>query len=95
MHYYGSGADLHIVANTDAAQHLRAGPDYYPVAKRRMPLTFFISGAAERNTLVNQAVIANLRSLANYDALTMIDEETPPDLRAGMNLDARQETRDL
>ncbi len=52
-------------------------------------------GAAKRHALIDRAVIANFRRFTNHHAHAVIDEYTPPERRAGMDLDAGQETREL
>jgi hypothetical protein len=46
--------------------------------------------AAERDPLIDDAVIADLRRLADYDAETVVDKDTPANFCARVNFDARQ-----
>ena len=50
-----------------------------------------VAGTAERDALVKQHVVADLRGLADHHARAVIDEEAAADGRAGMDLDAREE----
>src|SRR3546814_19240390 len=52
-------------------------------------------GAAERDALIDRDIVADLGGLADHDAETMIDEEVPADLRARMDVDRGQETRQV
>ena len=60
-----------------------------------MALAVLLAGAAQRDALVQQHVVADLRGLADHHAHAVIDEEAAADARAGMNLDARQSARKL
>jgi hypothetical protein len=61
-----------------------------------MPLGALLElGAAERDALVDGAVVADLRRLADDDTHAVVDEDTPADLRAGVDLDAGEETRQM
>ena len=53
-----------------------------------MTLAGLVAGAAERDALVEHAVVAHDGSLANNDAHGVVDKEALADLRGGMNLDA-------
>jgi hypothetical protein len=45
--------------------------------------------------VVERAVVADLGRLADDDAHAVVDEKAPADARAGMNLDAGQEPRQI
>jgi hypothetical protein len=79
----------------DVAQDLGSGAHDNVVAEGGMTFAFFLAGAAQRDTLVNQAVVADLGSLADDNTHAMVDEEPAADCRAGMDLDSRKETADL
>ena len=57
--------------------------------------SFFQAGAAERDALIDEHVVANLGGLADDDAHAVVDEQAPPDFCAGMNLDSGEQTRKL
>src|SRR3984957_12320808 len=65
------------------------------ILERRMPFSFFEAGAAERDALVDEHVVADFDGLAEHHAHPMIDEQAPADCRAGMNLDASEPSRQL
>lgn len=60
-----------------------------------MPLAVREARAAQRYALVNRAAVADLRRFTDDHAHAVIDEHGFSDLRAGMNLDARQKANDL
>src|SRR5262249_36484732 len=49
-------------------------------------------GAAQGNALIKRHIVSQLGRLADHDAHSVVDEHAPPDLGAGMNLDAGQQT---
>ena len=53
------------------------------------------AGAAERHALVDRAVVPDLDGLADDDAHAVVDEESAPDGRTRMDLDAGQKARDV
>jgi hypothetical protein len=57
----------------------------------RMPLAVAERRAAEDDTLVQEAVVAHLRRLADDDAHPVVDHDPAPDLGTRMDLDARHE----
>src|SRR5580704_14302335 len=65
------------------------------ILERRMPLLFLGAGAAERDALVDENVVTDFGRLAHYDSHAVIDEQSPPDFRAGMNFDTRDKSREL
>ena len=84
----GVAADLHVVTDGDVSQYLGAASNGYVVAQRGVALACLIAGAAQGDALVERAVIANDRGLANNDAHGMVDEEVLADMCGGVNLDA-------
>ncbi len=60
-----------------------------------MPFAMFVPGAAQRHTLIERHITPHDRRLADHHPGAMIDEHPPPDLRSGMNLNPRQQTRNL
>src|SRR5579863_4483172 len=95
MHHHRASAYLHVIPDVDVAKDLCARPHHYAIAQRGMALAPLAAGTAQRDTLVKQHVVADLRSLADHHARAVIDEETPPDRGARMNLDSLKETADL
>jgi len=73
----------------------RARADHDLVFDRRMALLFLQAGAAQRNALVHQDVVADLGRLTDHNAHPVIDEETPANRSARMNFDSGDEARNL
>src|SRR6185312_12947093 len=59
MHYDRAGADLHVIANPNAAEHLGAAPDHHVVADGRVALAALVARTAESDALKNQNIVAN------------------------------------
>src|SRR5579872_4587085 len=90
-----SSADFDVVADDDVAEHLGSGADDDAVAEGGMALAFFAAGAAERDALIEQNVVPDFGGLADYDARTVVDEETAADGSAGMDLDSGEKAAEL
>ena len=60
-----------------------------------MALASLLAGAAQRHALVEHHVVADLGRLADDDAHAVVDEEALADLRAGVNLDAGDQTAEV
>ena len=56
--------------------------------KGGMAFLFFKCGAAQHNTFINQAVVADLGGLSNHHTHSMVDKESPADLCARMDFDS-------
>ena len=88
-------ADFDVVADADVAEHLGARAHGDVVAERWVAFAGLVAGAAERDALVEHAVVAHNGSLADDDAHGVVDKEMLADLCRGMNLDAGDMTGDL
>ena len=88
-------ADLDVVANVDVAKHLGARAHRDIVAQGGVALAGFVAGTAERDALVEHAVVAHNGGLADNDAHGVVDKEMFADLCSGMNLDAGDVAGDL
>ena len=62
-------SDANPFSQGDVAQNLRPGPDYDVAAYRRVAFALFVSGPPERDALVDQNIVADLRRLANHDPM--------------------------
>ena len=58
-----------------------------------MPFTLFIAGPANRNSLVEQYIVADFGCLPDDDAKPVINEKALADCRSGMDLDGRDDAR--
>ena len=90
-----TGADAAVLANSDVAENFRAAADHHAVFDRGMPLAVLLAGASESHALIESHIVADDRGLADHDAHAVIDEQAAPNLRAGMNFDSGQQTRNL
>src|SRR5690554_6002524 len=59
-----------------------------------MALAFLPTGSAQSHAVVERAIIADLGGLADNHAHAMVDEKTPADTRAGVDLDAGEPARE-
>ena len=69
--------------------------DHDVVAERRVALAAVLARAAERDALIEQAVVADLRGLADDDAGAVVDDEPSADLGGRVDLNARPPPRKL
>lgn len=95
MHHYAARADLHMMADADVAQDRRARADHHSVSDGGVPFTGILAGTAQRHTLIDQHVVADLAGLPDDHAHAMIDEEATPNGGAGVDLNAGQAARKL
>src|SRR5258706_4287721 len=91
----GIGSDARPVTDCYRAQNLGAGPQHHPIAQRGMALAFIPRCAAERDAVVNSAVVADFSGFADHNANAMIDEKAAPDLRSGMDLNTGKEAAEM
>src|SRR5437879_13259099 len=85
-HQHRAGAHAAMTANCHRSQYRRAAEDRHRILDRRVAFDRLRRGAAERNSLVERHVIANLARLADHHAHAVIDKKAPADFRSGMNL---------
>ena len=88
-------ADLDVVADADVAEHLGARAHGDVVAQGGVAFAGLVAGTAERDALIEHAVVAHNGGLADDDAHGMVDKEVLANLRGGMNLDAGDVAGDL
>src|SRR6185312_573710 len=93
----GIRPDLRALPDLDRAEDLRAGADDDARTDSRVPLSGD-SGrrvrTAQRDVLVDRDVVADFRGFAD-DAEAVIEEGPLPDPGAGMDVDRRQEAREM
>ncbi len=90
-----SGGDLRVVSDAERTEDLRACADHHVVAEGRVALADVRAGTAERDALINRAVVSDLGGLSDHDARAVVDEQSFSDGRTGVDLDARQKFGDL
>ena len=88
-------ADLDVVANVDVAKHLGARAHRDIVAQGGVAFAGLVAGTAERDALVEHAVVAHNGGLADDNAHGVVDKEMLADLCGRMNLDASDMAGDL
>ena len=81
-------ADRCVLTNRDRADQLRARAHHHVVLQGRVALLAPRARPAQRDALVEVAVIADLRRFADDDAHAVVDEEALADFGARMDLDA-------
>jgi hypothetical protein len=65
------------------------------MADNGMTLTRFFTRAAQGHSLINQAVVTNDRCFANYHTHAVVDKDTPTNLCARVNVDAREKAAEV
>src|SRR5580698_3762711 len=78
-----------MIADRDVAQDLRAGADDDIISNGRVSFGSFLAGSPQSHALIKQHIVANLGSLTNHHAHSVIDKTSPSNRRTGMDLDAR------
>src|SRR5580704_3434419 len=86
--HYGASADPAATADRHRTDNRGTRTDHHVVFERRVALFLLEAGAAERDALVEQHVVADLCGLADDDAHAVIDKEATPNLGARMDFDA-------
>src|SRR5882724_1983388 len=90
-HHHRARADAAPRPDGEAPENLRPRPHGDVVAQGGMTLLPPHAGAAEGHALEQGHVLADLRRLADDDAHAVVDEEAPPQLGRGMDLDPGEE----
>lgn len=88
-------ADFDVVADADVAEHLGARAHGDVIAERWVAFAGLVAGAAERDALIEHAVVAHNGGLADDDAHGVVDKEVLANLRGRVNLDAGDVAGDL
>src|ERR1043166_852057 len=86
--HHRSRANSAVVPNGHRAKHSSSRTDNDPVLHGGMAFFFSQTGAPQSNALINSDVVADLTGFADDDSHPVVNEESPADLCAGMNLDA-------
>ena len=88
-------ANTRALAHRERAQHLGPGADDHVIFERGMTLAGVPARPTERHALVDRAIVADDGGLADSHAKAVVDEESPADTRAGMDLDPRDPARKM
>ena len=90
--HHGVRADAGVRADREAAQDLGARADHHALLEGGVALFALVqTGAAQGDALVDGAVVAHDGGLADDDAESVVDEDPPADLRAGVDFDAGED----
>ena len=95
VEHHRAGADARVLAHGHVAQDIGVVADEDAVADGGVALAVLLAGAAQRDALVHGHVAAHDGGFADDHAGGVVDEETPAEQRAGMNIDAGEEAADL
>jgi hypothetical protein len=82
----GAGADAHVVADGDVAEHGRVAPDDHVVPHGGVPLALVEGNASQGDALVDADVLPDLCGLSDDHADGVVDEEPLADLRRGVDV---------
>ena len=93
--YHRVGGDAGVVPHLEGAQHLGPGGHHHVVAQGGVALALVLAGAAQGDPVVDQAVVADLRRLADDNAHAVVDDEPAADPGAGVDLNAGPEPAPL
>ncbi len=92
----GARRDFGVITDLERAEHLRARADHHVAAEHGVPLAAVLAGTAERHALIDGAVIADLRSLADDDGAAVVNEDAfCRFFRAGVDFNPGQPAGDL
>ena len=86
----GVGADPGVVAHLDRSQHLRAGADDHIIANGRVPLAAAGAGDPKGDLMIEVAVVADFRGLADHHAHAVVDHQPPAESGGRVDLDPGQ-----
>ena len=93
LHHHRIGADPRIVADRDRTQDLGARPHHHARFQRGMALALVPRSAAQRDAVIERAIVADFGGLAHHHAHAVIDEHAAADGGAGVDFDAGQPAR--
>src|SRR3569832_947774 len=94
FHYHCIGADTRAVAQGDGSQLLRARSHHDVIAQCRVSLALLPGRPAQGDAVIERAIVADLRRLADHHTHAVINEKAAADLGGGMELDAREPARE-
>ena len=93
LQHHRVGADIHVVADGDPAEHLCSRTYDDIIAERRVALPGLLPRASKRHSLIQCDIRAEDGCFTNDDAHAVIDKESAPDVSCRMNLNTGYETR--
>ena len=95
LYNYRACANFYIVSDNNISQDLGSGPNDDVISDRRMPLPLFLTGAAERDVLIDENAVSDFRGFTDNYAHPVVNEKPATDPGAWMDLDSSEETADL
>src|SRR5205814_4834645 len=94
-YHRGARDDAAVVADADGADDLGPRADHHVVAEGRVALLTLEARPRQAHALVERHVFPDLGRLADDDAHAMVDEEPRTEPSRRVDLDARQEPREV
>jgi hypothetical protein len=85
---HASGADLRALADADVAEDLRSRAQQHAVAHLGMPVSGFLPGAAQRDSVQHGDVVADHGGLAHHHSGGVVDQDPLADDRGGVEVHA-------
>lgn len=95
LQYDSIRADTAVVTHLERSENLRAGRNEHVVADGRVTLAGVVTGTAERYTVVNRAVVANLSGFTDNDAHAVVNKQAFADLGTRVDLNTGHMPRKL
>ena len=95
LQYDSIRADTAVVTHLERSENLRAGRNEHVVANGRVTLAGVVTGTAERYTVVNRAVVANLSGFTDNNAHAVVNKQAFANLGARVNLNTGHMPRKL
>ena len=95
LKHHGARGDPRSVPDLEGTEHLCARADQDVISDRGMAFPGVLTGAAEGHALIDRAVVADFRGLADHDGGAVVDHHAFADLGGGVDLDPGDEARSL
>jgi len=93
--YNGICAHLAVIADRNWPKYFGSHTDQHAIPERGMPLNSIQTGTTKSYLMIHQYVITDDSGLTNYDAHAVVDEKSPSDGSARVDLNSGTEPREL
>src|SRR5204863_383465 len=93
LEHDGTRCDPGAMADLDVSEDLGAGAYQHSLANLRMPVARLLAGAPKRHAVQHRDIVLDHRSLADYEAGSMINEDAAPNPRIRMNVALKHSRR--
>ena len=90
-----TGGDFGVVADRERTENLGTGADHHARTDGRMAFAYIFARSAERYTLIDGTVVADLGGFADNNAHAVVDEQAAADFGTRMNLNTREKAAEL